>query len=397
VFESIDKNHDGVISKEEFEDAYGTKIVTPPNSPGRERPSGNNVAQRAPTIGAARQAKTQRVAASSRNNRSTASSSRHTRLGSQQSTIYADADIRQGARTILPSLVIHGHLPLVDRSRSHVGPNPSNSGVPERESWIHIAKRDPPPWPERDPREPRMARSISPTRSQVASEGPQRPQEGPHGQQQQKPKGTDTQRAQDITGTDAWEDPLRREPWMHIARRDPPPGFNSVDFDPAERERRSKSPPHRANRTKPSLSCTAGPPSLTGSSTSRASKPDPTLPWNRHTFSIREPWERESWMAIAQRDPPPLEYSVYVKTEPSPEQEARQAKLDEAKRRVDARLAEAQPGRKPPRSTAPPLPKHLQRESWQSIASRDPPPFENRASTARKSTTSPNRVYRSTA
>ena len=46
VFESIDKNHDGVISKEEFEDAYGTKIVTPPNSPGRERPSGNNVAQR---------------------------------------------------------------------------------------------------------------------------------------------------------------------------------------------------------------------------------------------------------------------------------------------------------------------------------------------------------------
>jgi len=88
---------------------------------------------------------------------------------------------------------------------------------------------------------------------------------------------------------------------MRIARRDPPPGYAPGDFDDSERRRRAqvavrtgKPDPaaHRQGFTPDVLNIT------------------PNEPWLRTATRRRAPWERESWMTIAKRDPPPMSYTA---------------------------------------------------------------------------------------
>lgn len=219
-----------------------------------------------------------------------------------------------------PSLTVPDAMSRRGRSPARA---PLDGPCPEREAWSSIARRDPPPLGVRQLR--RRARSLSPPAS----------------------RGTRQAARQAEEAAILWSDPLRREPWPLIAKRDPPP-LLPRQMREQVREERAKAVEEK-KRVNPFFAMEVRP---------------------------RAQWERESWIEIARRDPPPLESlrnrpkhpNAQAEPEQSEQQQEREQRLEAAKARFP----------KPnvfkaaviPSST----PKHLRREPWSSIAMRDPPP-----------------------
>jgi hypothetical protein len=177
-----------------------------------------------------------------------------------------------------------------------------------------------------------------------------------------------TKRAQDDSSLPGWNH-LQREPWMRIARRDPPPGFDASDFDDAQRRKKALSPEaqQKAREARELREAAA------------KGRGTPNEPWLRHKIKKKEAWERESWMTIAKRDPPPITYTAPKKKEvkkPTIKSDVENAKAD-AKRRMDEKMRSERPGGKVVvvQDPMPDLPAFLRREKWSAIARRDPPPL----------------------
>jgi len=228
--------------------------------------------------------------------------------------------------------------------------NADFGGAPSRESWLEIAGRDPPPMPiGRDPvriDKPR-ARSSSPVTRDIDNA---------------IKADTLKMKTRDDSALPQW-DHLKREPWMRIAKRDPPPGFDSNDFN---------NPGARTKMTQPG----AEPRRPVSTADAPYKKETANEPWLRHKFKKRGPLERESWMAIAKKDPPPMVYTApkpKAPKKPSIAVDMEAAKAN-AMKKIDKQMKQEKAGQVVVVSAPPSLPNFLRREKWSAIAQRDPPP-----------------------
>ena len=170
-------------------------------------------------------------------------------------------------------------------------------------------------------------------------------------------------KAQDDSQLPQW-DPLKREPWMRIAKRDPPPGYGPGDFDNEDRRIRAQAKAQ-------------GLPVPDSQGNTKAESPNkqtPNEPWLRAKIRQNNPWERESWFAIAKRDPPPIVYTAPKRPEkPSIKSEVEKAQED-AKKKIDRMMRQERNGQAAIVERPLELPAFLRREKWSAIAKRDPPP-----------------------